>query len=562
MTDKLLRFAPLVRVSTEGQEKMGESLRTQKAQIEAAVKALKGTLISDPWRYSGQEHATAGFERKRFDQLLKDAQRGQFDAVIVCDPSRWSRDNVKSGQGLEVLREAGVRFFAGQVEHDLFDPNAELFLGMTTQINQYVAKIQTQKSIRNRIARSVRGIPTAGKLPYGRTFNRATETWGIDKEKQKKIAWAAVEYLKGEQLPKLAQTLGMGASNLWKILTRRSGDTWEIEFQSKRIAIDEKVTLKIPPLLSPETIKRIHERAEANKTYCHGVIKYEYLLSRAIFCSKCGLALSGQTSNNQNRYYRHSRNLEHHKCDPTLCIRADELEQAVLVRLFATLGDAAGMEAAMLKAIPDRVKIGELRERKSFLESELSKVEVKKNRLIDSIAEGIISKEEATVKMKDIRSREASIKTEVEGIEPQLAEIPEDGEIKRRAKFIQRIVSQIYRSPSQLKRMTFQEKHKLITSFFSGKDAQGHRLGVYVEKDRSGNVKYEIRGIFNQTFKGTLTPDGPDILDLPDVSVEHFQDLKAAVKGKGKSFKQDISGKWYEHTQSNPSGSKGGYSLL
>ena len=40
MTDKL-GFAPLVRVSTEQQERMGESLRTQKGQIEAAVKALE-----------------------------------------------------------------------------------------------------------------------------------------------------------------------------------------------------------------------------------------------------------------------------------------------------------------------------------------------------------------------------------------------------------------------------------------------------------------------------------------------------------------------------------------
>ena len=64
MTDKQLRFAPLVRVSTEDQEKKGESLEIQKADIERAIKAPGGVLVSDPWRYSGQEHATAGFERK------------------------------------------------------------------------------------------------------------------------------------------------------------------------------------------------------------------------------------------------------------------------------------------------------------------------------------------------------------------------------------------------------------------------------------------------------------------------------------------------------------------
>ena len=148
MTDKL-RFAPLVRVSTETQERMGESLRTQKAQIEQTVKALNGTLIPDPWKYSGQEHSTPTFERQRFDQLLKDAGKGLFDAVIVVDTSRWSRDNLKSKQGLQVLKEHGVRFFAGGVEHDLFDPQAEFFLGMATEFNEYSAKIQTKKSLQS-----------------------------------------------------------------------------------------------------------------------------------------------------------------------------------------------------------------------------------------------------------------------------------------------------------------------------------------------------------------------------------------------------------------------------
>jgi site-specific DNA recombinase len=529
MTNKL-RFAPLVRVSTESQEKMGESLRTQQSQIEQAVKALNGTLIPDPWRYSGQEHSTPTFERKRFDQLLKDAGKGIFDAVIVVDPSRWSRDNVKSEQGLRTLKEHGVRFFAGMTQHDLFNPSAILYLGMAATINQYVASTQTLKSVQNRIARSSRGLPTAGKLPYGRTYDRVTNLWGIDREKQKKIEWAAKEYLKGERLPKLAKTLGVNQANLWKILTKRSGDTWEIEFKSKQHAIDEKVTLKIPPLLDKETIKKIHARSEANKTYTHGVIKYGYLLSRAVFCSKCGLAMFGQTNHNERRYYRHSRNLEHHKCDPGLWVRAEELEQAVLIRLFATLGDAEGMEKAMLKAIPDRVKIKELRERKKFLESELSKVGLKKNRLIDSIADGLISKEESKIKMSEIRERETSIKTEIEAIEPQLSDIPTEDEIKGRAKMIQRVVSQIYRTPSRLKKMSFEERKKLVSGFFAGKDSKGRRLGVYVDRIKDGSIKYEIRGAFNQAFKGTVTPDGLDILDFKDVSAEHLEAVKRAVQ--------------------------------
>ena len=39
---KSLEFAPLVRVSTERQEKQGESLNTQRTQLEASVERLGG----------------------------------------------------------------------------------------------------------------------------------------------------------------------------------------------------------------------------------------------------------------------------------------------------------------------------------------------------------------------------------------------------------------------------------------------------------------------------------------------------------------------------------------
>jgi len=123
-----MKFAPIVRVSTEAQERQGESLRTQVTEIERSVKSLGGILIADPWRYSGQEHATPELERKKLDSLLRDAEKKLFDAVIVCDASRWSRDNGKSKVGLDILRKNGIKFFAGTTEYDLYKPADTLFL--------------------------------------------------------------------------------------------------------------------------------------------------------------------------------------------------------------------------------------------------------------------------------------------------------------------------------------------------------------------------------------------------------------------------------------------------
>ena len=93
-TTKQIRFAALIRVSTERQEKR-ESLRTQRSQIKTAVGLQEGKIVK--W-YGGQEHATEGWEKQEFDRLLADAQKTPrlFDAVMITDPDRYSRDNLKA----------------------------------------------------------------------------------------------------------------------------------------------------------------------------------------------------------------------------------------------------------------------------------------------------------------------------------------------------------------------------------------------------------------------------------------------------------------------------------
>ena len=63
-----IRFAPLIRVSTERQANKGQSLKTQRSQILATVKALDGVIPDNLWKYTGQEHGTPQFERQMLNQ--------------------------------------------------------------------------------------------------------------------------------------------------------------------------------------------------------------------------------------------------------------------------------------------------------------------------------------------------------------------------------------------------------------------------------------------------------------------------------------------------------------
>ena len=135
--------------------------------------------------------------------LLADAEkkRKQFDAVMVFDASRWSRDNEKSKAGLRILRENGIRFFTLTQEFNLTQPTSILFLGMSAEIGEFQARQQKQKSVLSCIERAKRlGAPTSGRRPFGRTWDKEAQKWGVDEKKKAMIEDVAKRYLAGHSL--------------------------------------------------------------------------------------------------------------------------------------------------------------------------------------------------------------------------------------------------------------------------------------------------------------------------------------------------------------------------
>ncbi len=499
-----LRFGALIRVSTEQQEKQGESLRTQKKQLEVAVRNLGGVITA--W-YGGQEHATVGWEKKEIDRLLKDAAKSSrpFDATIVADPSRWSRDNVASETGLTILQKHRIRFFVMTQEHDLYNPDARLYLALSTVIAGYQAGKQNQKSIENRIERAKRGLPVCGKLPYGRTFDHKTEKWGIDHEKKHSIQEIAKRYLAGEKLSDLADEYGHNHSNLHKILTKRGGTTWEQRFDVDKLNIHEVVETPIPELLPCKTIAAILQKAKANKTYQHGANKHPYLLARMVFCGHCGYAMFGQTNHNGHRYYRHAHSRRVRECQcPKAWVAAEILEGVVMRRLFECFGNPKAVQQAIELATPDLERITADRQRQVTILDSLQKITVARNKILGLIEKDAITEPQAEQKLRELQQRETRLQEELDRLQDGLMHIPTPDKIKTVARQVagrfSRLNCKIDDANHALDKMTWEEKRHLAETVFSGTTADGKRMGIYIEwldgqeRKRKKQWKYTLTG--------------------------------------------------------------------
>jgi DNA invertase Pin-like site-specific DNA recombinase len=495
-TNKKLRFAALIRVSTDRQSKQGESLNTQTDQIETAVEMLGGVITKT---YSGQEHATEGFEKKRFDELLKDAasKRKQFDAVMVADLSRWSRDNHKSTIGFDVLKKNKIRFFTLNNELDLNDPRDEFMQVVQTAANTFYAKEQSAKANINKINRAKRGIPTSGKLPYARTYDKATGKWGIDPEKHAMVKDAAKRYIAGESYRSIADEYGMDDTHLWTILNKKSGEDWSIKFKG------QVQDFKIPRLLPQKTIERILKQSAANKTFKHGSIKNNYLLARMIFCERCGYAMSGQTRRNGSQFYRHlDRQVK--KCDcPKRRVPADVVEANVIRQLFETFGNPKAVKAAIEKATPNKAKNDQAIKRQEVLAGLLKKVDTGIQRIIGMIANDTITDEDAKTKLDELKTQKAKYHNEMERLTASLENVPDPKDIKAAANAVAKRTklsakkSTALRYASHIENMTYMDKRTLAEQVFGGMTPDGKRQGVYISWHKHKGQwiwKYSIRG--------------------------------------------------------------------
>ncbi len=518
-----LRMVGLRRVSTKDQED-GASLEVQTNACEAATARLPEKWEFGEW-YGGVESGADGL-KPEFNRMLADAKRRKFDGVMCMDHTRFSRSTKDSIAALAILEEAGVRLFMLETEMRLDEPDDMLQMDLHMAIGQHFARKQKRKSIDSRVLRAQQGLPSAGRPPYGRVFNKlASPPWSIDPEAKRFIEKVIKLYLKGKTWGEIAAQLpGKVDENTVRRRVQAAGPDYTQKFTIKG-KVTEIVT-KIPALASEEDLKAVAARSRHNQLST--ARKRVSPLAHLVRCGHCSSVLSAHAlSGTTWEYYRHHMKTRKPGC--VVAIRADKLEEEVFAQMWTLFRDPKKDKyKALRKSIGEA--LNEAHNNRAELESEradrvakLAGIEREQDNVVQSVAKsGPAMAAKLNEKFEKLEATKGLLQTRISEIDATLPTLEVPSDLAERVDALLGRFTK-YGGPMH---WTPEQQEELATIMIGGRihwrRPEDKGRGIFVKQLEGGGWTYELKG-------SLILASGT----VGDVSVEDDHNNRSGPDGSG-----------------------------
>jgi DNA invertase Pin-like site-specific DNA recombinase len=342
------RYVELIRVSSAGQAAR-DTPADQRAALDRLRLSRPGRLVE---RIEQQVSGAAdGVARPDLARLAELAAAKAFDEVRVRHLDRLTRheDPLERAAVLSMVRRAGaVIVDAGGAVLDPTTMGGEL-----TWVVSTLASAEERRKILERTMAAKRRLAAEGKLvssapPWGRTYDKATASWGIDRKAAATYRRLFELVLRGRTLRQIVEQLnGEGvtsprgrpwtAGSLYNALTApHVAGRWRSHGAEARI----------PAVVDEATRTAALARLKANDLASGRHDVHPALLRKLAVCGVCGGALYTDRGGGWTYYYCRPR------CGASRH-RADAVDEAVRRSLEAWLRRPGALAAAATQDLPD-----------------------------------------------------------------------------------------------------------------------------------------------------------------------------------------------------------------
>ena len=345
-----MQAAAYARYSTEHQT--DSSIAYQMRKIEEYC-AKNGITISA--RYADEAMSGTNTQRPAFQNLCRDAAQRKFDAVVIYDISRGSRDVADWFGFRKQMAILGVQVISVE-DHigDILNPADYLTELITVGLGQHHVLTSRQKSMDSIATKAKTGQFLGGTPNFG--YDIVGGKYVVNPAESKIVQTIFQMYAAGKSYGEILGEIGevrgkrgkiMGKNSLYYILRneRYAGVYSWCKYHSKimgkyagRTPNENAVRIEdsIPAIIDKKTWEDVQMRMNDKKHNASNKAKRDYLLSGLIECTACGASYVGHTSTNKRgyatRYYCCGNKYRNHTCQ-SKNINANDLEEFVIKNL-------------------------------------------------------------------------------------------------------------------------------------------------------------------------------------------------------------------------------------
>lgn len=305
--------------------------------------------------YIDEAQSGTNTERNGLKRMLADAEEHKFDAIVIYDQSRLSRNIIDWFSIREKLRSLGISLHScTDPIDDIDNPSAFLSEGMKAIINQHYVMETRKKTIAGQTARAKQGKFCGGTPPLG--YDIIDGKYVINQYEAEAVKLIFDLYASGKSYDNIIDVLkskgykskrnaAIGINALYSILRNeryigvyswnkrqvKRFRKWAGGKPNPNVVIMEDA---IPAIIDLYTWKAVQKRMEKNKINKENKSRRnrEYILSGLLRCAKCGGAFVGFTNVSskgyETKYYTCANKRRLHNCDAKN-INGSELEMLV-----------------------------------------------------------------------------------------------------------------------------------------------------------------------------------------------------------------------------------------
>lgn len=370
-------------------------------------------------------------ERADFQRMIKDSEKGHFQAVIMYTLDRFARNRYDSAMYKARLRKNGVKLY--YTEQSISDePEGIILESVLEGMAEYYSQNLSRGVRRGLRENALKGMITGGRMPLGYRKS-ADNRFEIDPATAPIVQEIFDQYANGRKSQRqLVDYLNKQGYRTVMDKPFRIGSLETILANKKYIGIyefdDIIIEGGVPALISEELFMKAQEMLKRNKR-ASGRMKAPaaYLLTGKLFCGECGQPMTGESgTSHTGTIYNYYKCFGRRKYQ---CKKHNE-KKDVIERLVVRETVRQVLQPNVIDEIAE--KVAELAEREfqdksriNSLNEELKTIQTSIRNLLRLVEMGVDT-DDVSERLLDLNSQKADLQKQISKAENKKPSLDKD----------------------------------------------------------------------------------------------------------------------------------------